>query len=108
MSIGTIRISAVAGSSTHTTMGQVLKRTSMRTIVKAMTTEDLAKCALDVISWQDKGVFADGPLHTLAARYVAETGIDEISSMQHAEAAVLREAALRFTAMQTGLRTDQQ
>lgn len=107
MSTGTIEISAVVGSSMHTTLGQVLKRTSMRTIVKAMTAQDLAECAQDAISWQDRGVLTSGPLHALAARFVAETGIDEDSSMQQAEAAVLREASLRFIATQTGLRADQ-
>jgi hypothetical protein len=85
----------------------LLTRPTMRTIVKAMTAQDLAACAQDVISWQDKGVLAEGPLHALAARFVAETGIDEMSSMQQAEAAVLREASLRFIATQTGLRADQ-
>jgi hypothetical protein len=85
----------------------LLTRPTMRTIVKAMTAQDLAACAQDVISWQDKGVLAEGPLHALAARFVAETGIDEMSSMQQAEAAVLREASLRFIATQTGLRAAQ-
>jgi hypothetical protein len=85
----------------------LLTRPTMRTIVKAMTAQDLAACAQDVISWQDKGVLAEGPLHALAARFVAETGIDEMSSMQQAEAAVLRETSLRFIATQTGLRVDQ-
>jgi hypothetical protein len=85
----------------------LLARPTMRTIVKAMTAQDLAECAQDVISWQDKGVLADGPLRALAARFVAETRIDEMSSLQQAEAAVLREASLRFIAMQTGLRADQ-
>lgn len=85
----------------------LLTRPTMRAIVKTMTAEDLAACAQDVISWQDRGVLAEGPLHALAARFVAETGIDEMSSMQQAEAAVLREASLRFIATQTGLRVDQ-
>lgn len=85
----------------------LLTRPTMRTIVKAMSAKDLAGCAQDVISWQDNGVLADGQLHALAARFVAETGIDEDSSMQQAEAAVLREASLRFIATQTGLRADQ-
>lgn len=82
-------------------------RPTMRAIVMAMAAEDLAACAQGVISWQDRGVLAEGPLHALAARFVAETGIDEMSSMQQAEAAVLREASLRFIATQTGLRADQ-
>lgn len=85
----------------------LLGRPTMRTIVRAMSAADLAQCAQDVVSWQDKGVLADGPLHALAARFVAETGIDEMSSMQQAEAAILREASLRFIATQTGLRADQ-
>jgi hypothetical protein len=85
----------------------LLTRPTMRAIVKAMTAADLAACAQDVISWQDKGVLTSGPLHALAARFVAETGIDEDSSMQQAEAAVLREASLRFVATQTGIRADQ-
>lgn len=80
---------------------------TMRAIVKAMTTAELAACAQDVISWQDRGVLAEGPLHVLAARFVVETGIDEDSSMQQAEAAVLREASLRFIAAQTIFRADQ-
>lgn len=85
----------------------LLNRPTMRAIVKAMTAEGLAACAQDVISRQERGVLADGPLHALAVRFVAETGIDEISSMQQAEAAVLREASLRFVATQTDLRADQ-
>lgn len=85
----------------------LLSRPTIRTIVKAMTAQDLATCAQDVILWQDKGVLADGPLHALAARFVVELGIDEMSSLQQAEAAVLREASLRFTAAQTGLRAAQ-
>ncbi|MYM92610.1 hypothetical protein [Duganella vulcania] len=86
----------------------LLPRPTMRSIVKAMTAQDLAACAQDVISWQDKGILADGPLQALAARFVAETGISEMDSMQQAEAAVLREASLRFIAMQAGPRADHQ
>lgn len=85
----------------------LLTRPTMRDIVKAMTAQDLAARAQDVISWQDKGVLAKGPLHALAARFVTDTGIDEMSSLQQAEAAVLREASLRFIATQTGFRADQ-
>jgi hypothetical protein len=90
-----------------TMTNDLLTRPTMRSIARALTAQDLATCAQDVISWQDKGVLANGPLNALAARFVAETGIDEASSLQHAEAAVLREASLRFIATQTGLRADQ-
>lgn len=86
----------------------LLTRPTMRTIVRTLSAQDLAACAQDVISWQDKGVLAEGPLHALAARFVAETGIDEMSSMQQTEAAVLREASLRFIATHTSLRGDEQ
>lgn len=78
----------------------------MRSIVHAMTDQELAQCAQGVISWQDKGTLADGPLHALAARFVAEIGIDEPSSLQQAETAVLRDASLRFVETVTGLRGD--
>jgi hypothetical protein len=80
----------------------LITRPTMRSIVNAMTALDLAAWAQDVISWQDKGVLVKGPLRALAARFVAETGIDEMSSMLQAEAAVLREASLRFIATQSG------
>jgi len=78
----------------------------MRSIVRALPVEELTACAQDVIGWQDKCVLQDGPLRSLAARLETETVIDEMSSLAQAEAAVLREAALRFTAQQTGLRAD--
>lgn len=78
----------------------------MKSVVKAMAAQDLAACVKDVIRWQDKGSIPPGPLHALASRLVEDTGIDEMSSMQQAEAAVLREASLRFLAAETGARPD--
>lgn len=78
-----------------------------RSMAKAMSAQDLAACAQNVITWQDKGKLATGPLHSLAERFVTEIGIDEMSALQQAEAAVLREASLRFIALQTGLRADE-
>lgn len=69
-----------------------------RTIVKAMAARDLVICAQEAISWQDKGKLQGTALRSLAARFEAEAGIDEMSALAQAEAAVLREATLRFVA----------
>ena len=74
----------------------VLPRPTLRCDVKALTVGELLGCAKDAIAWQDDGVLQDGPLRALAARLEAETGIDEMSSLQQVEAAILREIAVRF------------
>jgi hypothetical protein len=73
-------------------------RPTLRSIVNLMTADELAGCAQDIIAWQDKGVLQEGSLRALAARFEAEAGIDEMSSLAQAEAAVLREVAVRFLA----------
>lgn len=74
------------------------KRTNIRSIASDLTDQELALCVADVLKWRDRGILAEGPLHVLAARLVAETHIDEMSSMQLAEDAVMRETANRFIA----------
>lgn len=80
---------------------------SITGMVEAMTAQELAVCVRDVIRWQDEGLLGSGVLFELATSLVAEMGVDKMSSIQQAEAAVLREASMRFIAMQTGLRIDQ-
>ena len=85
----------------------LLTRPTMRSIVKSLPAAELTACAQDIVAWQDKGVLPEGHLRALAARLEGEIGIDDMSSLAQAEAAVLREATLRFIAQQTGLRADQ-
>ncbi|MCU6502261.1 hypothetical protein LPN04_31150 [Rugamonas sp. A1-17] len=86
----------------------LLTPTTVKSLAKSLTGADLTKCVQDVILWQDKGDLPDGPLRAFAARLVAEARMDAMSSLAQAEAAVLREAAIRFATMSTGLRADQQ
>lgn len=85
----------------------LLSKTTVRSIAKALSAGELTTCAQEAICWQDKGMLPGSALRTLAARFEAEAGVDEMSSLAQAEASVLREAALRFIAHQTGLRADQ-
>lgn len=72
-------------------------------MVAALTAQQLVQCVQDVIRWQDDGLLGAGMLFKLATHSVTEMGLDRTSSMQQLEAAVLREASLRFVAMHTGL-----
>lgn len=85
----------------------LLSKTTVRSIAKSLSAVELAKCVQEAICWQDKGMLPGSVLRTLAGRFEAEAGVDEMSSLAQAEASVLREAALRFVAHQTGLRADQ-
>ncbi len=69
---------------------------SVRSIVKYLPDRTLAACAQEALGWKDTGTLPDGELRKLVARLEAETGIDDLSSLAQAEAAVLREATLRF------------
>lgn len=80
---------------------------SITAVVEALTTQELVLCVRDVVRWQDEGLLGSGVLFELATKLMAEMGLDKMSSIQQAEAAVLREASMRFIAMQTGLRIDQ-
>lgn len=75
--------------------------------VEALTLQELAVCVQDVIRWRDEGLLGSGVLFELATNLVAEMGVDKMSALQQAEAAVLRETSLRLIAMQSGLRGDQ-
>lgn len=80
---------------------------TVRSIAKSLSAAELTTCAQEAICWQDRGILPGSALRTLAARFEAEAGVDEMSSLAQAEASVLREAALRFIVHQTGLRGDQ-
>ncbi len=85
----------------------LLMPVTVKSLARSLTAEDLNACVLDVIAWQDKGELPDGALRVLAARLVGEARMDTMSSLAQAEAAVLREAAIRFGTHFTGLRADQ-
>jgi|GEM_PF-6536791 len=80
---------------------------TVRGIVKSLSGAELTACAQAVIEWQNKHTLAEGTLHALAARLVAEAGVDAMSSLEMAESAVLRKVAIRFITMTTGLRADE-
>ncbi len=67
-----------------------------RSLAKALNHLHLAACAKDAIDWQRTGSLVEGPLQAFAHRLVQDAGLDESTSLQHAEAAVLREVAERF------------
>lgn len=67
-----------------------------RTLADALDHQELARCAKDAIGWQRSGDLVDGALQAFARRLVNEAGLDEDASLQHAEAAVLREVAERY------------
>lgn len=77
-------------------MVPTVTQTAVRSIVKSLSDMTLAACAQEVIGRQDTETLPDGALRALAVRLKAEAGIDEMSSLAQAEAAVLREATLRF------------
>jgi len=80
------------------------KPVTARSLARALDHEQLATCAKDAIGWQKSGGLVDGPLLAFARRLVHEAGLDEDASLQHAEAAVLREVAERFVAAVDGAR----
>jgi hypothetical protein len=79
--------------------GNTGRRVTVRSILKTVSDADVAECVRELIAWQDSDKLCGGALTALAERLVSETGVDEMSSLQHAEAAVLREAAVRFAAV---------
>jgi hypothetical protein len=85
-----------------------LTKSNMSDFANALSPQDLTACVHEAFAWHDKGELPDGVLCALTAQFVAEAGIDSLSSLSQAANAVLREAALRFVALQTGLRADQQ
>lgn len=77
---------------------------SARSLASALDNKQLSACAKDAIGWQRSGDLVDGPLQAFAQLLVSEAGLDEEASLQHAEAAVLREVAERFVAAVDGAR----
>jgi len=82
---------------------------TVKSLAKSLSVADLTACVQDVIKWQDTGKLPDDSpaLRAFSARLVDEARIDTMSALQQAEAAVLREAGIRFATLQTGLRADQ-
>lgn len=65
-------------------------------LTHVLNTKDLCRCVNDVLDWQKSGVLDHGSLRILAERIQDYLGCDESDALQHAEAAVLREAAIRY------------
>lgn len=77
-------------------------------VTRLLSDAELTACVQDLLTWQDKGGLPGAELRALAGRLEGEAGIDLHSSLEKVEVTVMREAALRFVAYQTGLRANQQ
>jgi hypothetical protein len=87
---------------------ELLTGATVHGIVNSLPIGDLVACVQDVIAWQEKDKSPGDALRALAARLRVEARLDSVASLEQAGPAVLREAALRLVALQTGLRVDLQ
>ena len=69
---------------------------TVKSMTAALSDAELAVCVSEAVGWQDGKKLDGTALRDFSARLVDTVGIDSESSLQIAEAHVLREAALRF------------
>jgi hypothetical protein len=69
---------------------------TVKSLVAGLNDAELAGCVSEAVAWQDGKQLAGTLLRNCAKRLVEELGIDDESSLQIAEAHLLREAAIRF------------
>lgn len=80
---------------------------NVSTLVKSLPSPLVADCVVDVIGWLDHGKPPGALLHSLAYRLVAEACIGDGAALSHAANTILREAALRFVALESVQQIDQ-
>ena len=73
------------------------------TIVQSLPSPFVADCAKDALDWCENDKSPGPLLHSLAGRLVSEACVADEAALSQAANTILREAALRFIALQSGL-----
>jgi hypothetical protein len=89
----------VNASDTHINL---LAESTVSTIVQSLPSPFVADCALNALDWCDNGKSPGPLLCLLAGRLVSEAYIADEAALSQAANTILREAALRFIALQSG------
>lgn len=76
---------------------------TVKTIVGALSSQFVADCAQEALGWNENGKSPGPLLRSLAGRLVAEACIADEAALSQGANAILREAVLRFVALQSVL-----